>query len=309
MRTRMAWIGMSRIGMASSGWRRIFAAGLTAGMLSGCSQSDLKDYRPVDKAAHSGSSSSSATGHAIAPDGVVTTGTDPADRTAAKTNTGSSFNTDAEFMELPVSALAPLNVVDGASVAMLLKVAPGEKSAFGSKVAPGEAAPASTDNTVQPVSAASAAAAKPRTAELLIPEKTFQRDASSKALRVSFDDLDLLKVLNLEPVTEKGVGLMPDWLKGLNGQRIRLRGFMFPTFEAEGIERFVLARDNQICCFGRDPKVYDLVQVDLRSGKTTNYIPATRAFDVIGRFKIDMVSDDGKPYGLYYIEDAEIIDR
>ena len=84
---------------------------------------------------------------------------------------------------------------------------------------------------------------------------------------------------------------------------------MYPTYETEGIERFVLARDNQICCFGRDPKIYDLVQVDMKSGKTTNYIPATRAFDVVGTFRIKMLADEGKPYGLYLIEQAAVIDR
>ncbi len=264
--------------------------------LSGCGQSDLTDYRPIDKAAaHSGNRSSVAD-VANSPTGIAT-GADA--KTAKPIDSPDPGN---QFVELPVSALAPVNVVDGASVAMLLKVVPGEP-------VPTAAATAAANNVIQPASAASPSNAKPRTVELLVPDKTFQRDASSKALRVSFDDLDLLKVLNLEPVTEIGVGSMPAWLKGLDGQRIRIRGFMYPTFEAEGIERFVLARDNQICCFGRDPKVYDLVQVDMRSGKTTNYIPATRAFDVIGRFKIEVVAEDGKPYGLYYIEDAEIIDR
>ena len=274
----------------------VFATGLVALALPGCGQSDMRDYHPIDKtAAHSGNPSSvadianSPTGIAISADAKPAKPIDLPDP-------------DNQFAELPVSALVPVNVVDGASVAMLLKVVPGEP-------APTAAATAVANNAIQPVSATSPVNAKPRAVELLIPERSFQRDASSRALRVSFDDLDLLKVLNLEPVTEVGVGAMPAWLKGLDGQRIRIRGFMYPTFEAEGIERFVLARDNQICCFGRDPKVYDLVQVDMRSGKTTNYIPATRAFDVIGRFKIEMVAEDGKPYGLYYIEDAEIIDR
>lgn len=47
----------------------------------------------------------------------------------------------------------------------------------------------------------------------------------------------------------------------------------------------------------------------MRDGKTTNYIPATRAFDVVGTFRIKMLSEDGKPYGLYLIEQATVIDR
>ena len=277
-----------RVGMDSSTRSQIFPCGLlavTVGLaliLSGCGRVDLQDYRPVQKVSAIPSDSTSG-GDSTAQSNRIESGT-------------SSVLPDAAVSgDYSVSALAPVNVVDGASVSNLLKVVPGDVP------------PASH---VQPASATtSKPAEKTRTVELLIPDKSFQRDAASKAWRVSYDDLDLLKVLNLDPVTDNAVQLMPAWLKDLNGQRIRIRGFMFPTFEAEGIERFVLARDNQICCFGRDPKIYDLVEVNMRSGKTTNYIPATRAFDVIGRFKIEMVSEDGKPFGLYYIEDAEIIDR
>jgi hypothetical protein len=113
----------------------------------------------------------------------------------------------------------------------------------------------------------------------------------------------------MDPVVENAVDLMPDWQRSLDGKMVRLRGYMFPTFDTEGIEQFVLARDNQICCFGRDPKVYDLVQVNMKAGKSTNYIPATRAFDVVGKFHIDMQFQDGKPFGLYVIDHADVIDR
>lgn len=280
-----------RSGMVSWG-RNCLILGSVAATLTGCSSSDLSGYHPLEKS--SAKSTTSAAGQPDAGSPVQRTeATSVESSVVATPNVGESPEAD-----LPVSALRPLNVFDGASVATLLKTVPDAS------------APADPPSSIQPASAtASAPAEKPRVVELLVPEKTFQRDAKTKGLRVSYDDLDLLKVLNLDPVTENAVDLMPEWLKGLDGQQIRIRGFMFPTFEAEGLERFVLARDNQICCFGRDPKVYDLVQVDMRSGKTTNYIPATRAFDVIGRFKIEMVSVDGKPYGLYSIQDAEVIDR
>ena len=224
-------------------------------VIAGCSGADLSSYRPLEKSAAS-------------------------KKTATKNEDASPANAVVEE-QLAVSALGPVNVVDGASIASLMKATSVEK----------------------PV------AAEPRQIEVLIPEKTFRTDGASKALRVSYDDLDLLKVLNMEPVTIDAIDHMPAWLKGLNGQRIKIRGYMFPTFETEGIERFVLARDNQICCFGRDPKVYDLVQIDLKAGKTTRYIPATRAFDVVGRLKLEMVAADDKPFGLYFLEDAEVIDR
>jgi hypothetical protein len=256
----------------------------------GCSGSDLSGYRPLDKA---GGSKNGETLLATVPP----LNSDENNETA-KAVRENGLATPASDGELPpASALAPINVVDGANVGALLKVVPGEAISV--------VAPSTIGSPTTPPSTA----AQPHRVEVLIPDKTFRTDAASKALRVSYDDLDLLKVINMEPVTTDAVDHMPAWLKGLNGQRIKIRGFMYPTFETEGIERFVLARDNQICCFGRDPKIYDLVQIDLRGGKTTHYIPATRAFDVVGRLKIEMVAEGGQPFGLYFLEDAEVIDR
>ena len=206
--------------------------------------------------------------------------------------------TPQEVESFPASALAPLNVVDGADVRALMNVAKQEIRAVDANA-----------SSVNPLKATEAPVTEPHKIELLVKEKTFRKEAQTGALRVSFDDLDLLKVLNMEPVTDNAKELMPDWLLGLDGKKIRLRGFMYPTYDTEGIEKFVLARDNQICCFGRDPKVYDLVQVTMKAGKTTNYIPAVRAFDVVGIFQINMMSEEGKPYGLYFIDQAEVIDR
>ena len=36
--------------------------------------------------------------------------------------------------------------------------------------------------------------------ELLIPEKSFRRERGTDAVRISYDDIDLLKILNMEPV-------------------------------------------------------------------------------------------------------------
>jgi len=276
--------------------RLFVVANFVATVMSGCSASDLSGYRPVDKSeqrVESGDASGDNPGKTATESSEVQLGT---------TSISDVEQTAVGRLEsIPASALAPVNVIDGADVAMLLKVAPKEAASAAIAGNPTSLAPS---RGAQP-----AGVERPRVVELLIPERTFTADSASKALRVSYDDLDLLKVLNLEPVSANAVDLMPGWLKNLNGQRIKIRGFMYPTFESEGIERFVLARDNQICCFGRDPKVYDLVQVDMKSGTTTNYIPATRAFDVVGRFRIEMISEEGKPYGLYFIEDAEVVDR
>ena len=278
--------GTCRTGMAIG-----LSATLMMNSLIGCGESNLSGYRPAKE--HDAPASQ---------DPAVLTQESPWNSPQTTAGLEASLTPSEEEEEaLPVSALGPVNVVS--SVRALLNIPPSDPKIRQELITATPATPqvaASIPGSV---------ASPPNQIELLIQEKKFQTEPKTGALRVSFDDIDLLKVLNMEPVVENADELMPDWLKGLDGKTIRIRGFMYPTYDTEGIERFVLARDNQICCFGRDPKIYDLVQVDMKSGKTTNYIPATRAFDVVGTFRIKMLAEEGKPYGLYLIEQAVVIDR
>lgn len=152
-----------------------------------------------------------------------------------------------------------------------------------------------------------AVAEKPvREITLLVAENSFQAVGPERAVRVSYDDIDLLKVLNMEPVPVDCADYFPAWLKALDGQRIRIRGFMYPPFEATGLRGFVLARDNDICCFGRDPKRYDVIDVFMRKGVTTDYIQ-NRPFDVVGVFHIEPEAVRGQLIQLYVIDDATVI--
>ena len=143
--------------------------------------------------------------------------------------------------------------------------------------------------------------------ELLIPEKSFRRERGTDAVRISYDDIDLLKILNMEPVPPNAVDYFPEWLSALDGKRIRIRGWMFPTFVSEGLTSFTLARDNGICCFVRKPKIYDVIFVSLEKGQSSNYIDQ-RPFDVEGTFRIDNEGDGSELPRLYRIEDARVLD-
>jgi len=142
--------------------------------------------------------------------------------------------------------------------------------------------------------------------ELLVPRKRFLKERGTEALRVTYDDVDLLKVLNMEPVPANAQEFFPDWLQNLDGAVIRIRGFMYPTFLATGLTEFAMARDNGICCFVRQPKIYDIISVSLAEGETTDYI-ANRPFDVEGVFRIDPESDEGSLTRLYRIEQARVL--
>jgi len=139
--------------------------------------------------------------------------------------------------------------------------------------------------------------------------RTFAAEGPDGALRVNFDDLDLLKVLNMDPVTPDCVEQMPAWLKDLSGKKVRIRGFMKPGPLEENIPQFVLVRDQGLCCFGPKGKIYHLISTTLKKGTTTDYIEL-RPFDVQGTFRIGLLQlDDGTIFQLYYLDDAAIIQK
>lgn len=143
---------------------------------------------------------------------------------------------------------------------------------------------------------------------VLVPVRNFRKAPRSDALQVSYDDLDLLLVLNMgDPIPSDVVDMFPDWLKGLDGKRIRIRGFMYPQFTTR-LTGFVLTRDTGVCCFGPNPKVYYLIAVKLTEGTSVDYIPG-RPFDVEGTFHIQPVDDgEGNWLQMYSISDAKVIE-
>jgi len=142
----------------------------------------------------------------------------------------------------------------------------------------------------------------------LIPEKTFKVEGPEGAIRVSFDDIDMLKVLNADTVPLDVEQHLPSWLSGLNGKTVRIRGWMFPPNQETDLPAFLFVRDNQICCFGRKPMVYDKFGVRLREGMTTHYIQG-RPFDVVGQMAVKSRVIDGELFWLYLINDAVVIDK
>lgn len=194
---------------------------------------------------------------------------------------------------------------------------PASDSAASNNVALASAASASTDPDVGLMLVARGAgflaeavpvAPTAREIKLLIPHKSFRQEGRDRSWRVSFDDIDLLKVLNMDPVTPDAVEKMPEWLRSLAGRRVRIRGFMYPPNFEEGIRRFLLARDNQICCFGRNPKLYDIIEVTLKEGTDTRYIE-NRPFDVVGTLRMQAVGDANEIGGLYYLDEAEVFEK
>ena len=147
-----------------------------------------------------------------------------------------------------------------------------------------------------------------REIKLLIPDKSFDKDSKTGALRVTYDDIDLLRILNMDPIRLDADKYMPEWLASLDGRQIVLKGFMYPGWREEGIQSFLFTRDNGTCCFGPNAKIYDKIGVNLKAGQTTNLIVG-RPFEVVGTFAIEPQIEDDELNLLYHIQDAVVLDR
>ncbi len=121
----------------------------------------------------------------------------------------------------------------------------------------------------------------------LTPEKrpTDTAKSAQPTRNISFDSIkfpmekqELFKLTMLTPQ-----------VKALDGRRVKIRGFMLPSFVNRGLKYFVLVRDNQECCFGPGAALFDAIHIDLAEGVTAEYSYPPIAVE--GMFHIDPVEN------------------
>jgi len=118
---------------------------------------------------------------------------------------------------------------------------------------------------------------------------------------ISFDDIKL-------PL-EKGDPFTPDILpaavKALEQQRVRIRGYILPSFQQRGITQFVLVRDNMECCFGPGALLHDCVVVRMLPGRSADF--SIRPVAVTGTFRLEeLKGPDGKHLAVYALDGDEV---
>jgi hypothetical protein len=94
--------------------------------------------------------------------------------------------------------------------------------------------------------------------------------------------------------------MLPEVINALDGQPIRIRGFILPTPQKRGIKQFVLVRDNQECCFGPGAALFDCILVEMIEGETAEY--TIRPVAVTGKFHIqEFLGPDGRHLAIYHV--------
>ena len=61
---------------------------------------------------------------------------------------------------------------------------------------------------------------------------------------VTFDDVKF----EIEKNEDFSRQILTDKINNFEGKRIKIRGYIRPSFKQTGIEKFILVRDNQECC-------------------------------------------------------------
>ncbi len=93
--------------------------------------------------------------------------------------------------------------------------------------------------------------------------------------------------------------------KALDGKKIYLRGYIYPTNQSTGIKTFMLCRDNGTCCFGGQPKLTDMVEVKLQEPLTLDYTSSLHGVGGVFRVKSEGAGKLGTV--VYHIDNADVL--
>jgi hypothetical protein len=118
---------------------------------------------------------------------------------------------------------------------------------------------------------------------------------------ISFDDVKL-DIQKGDPFSRD---LLPKRVTALEHGRVRIRGYILPSFQQTGLTQFVLVRDNMECCFGPGAALHDCMVVRMVAGKTANF--SIRPVAVTGTFRVEELwGPDGKHLAIYALDGENV---
>jgi len=118
---------------------------------------------------------------------------------------------------------------------------------------------------------------------------------------ISFDDIKL----DLKKGEAYQQSKLTPVVKKLDGKPIRIRGYIYPSFQQKGLKQFVLVRDNLECCFGPKAALHDCILVEMAEGAATSYtvVPVS----VEGKFSVrELAGPDGNVLAIYHLDGKEV---
>lgn len=117
-------------------------------------------------------------------------------------------------------------------------------------------------------------------------------------LRISFADL--------QPTPDHPELPVPPAAQDLDGKKVFVKGYVYPDGQQYNIKQFVLVPDMGTCCFGGQPKLTDMIEVNLTDKNRVEY--SRRKRKLAGVMKVDTqlkpVTGVG---GVYYQLEADYV--
>jgi len=137
---------------------------------------------------------------------------------------------------------------------------------------------------------------------MLLPSVAVSQTVDKNRIKdISFDDVkfDIAKGAVFKRV------MLPKDVEALDGQLVRIRGYMLPSFQQSGIKKFVLVRDNMECCFGPGAAIYDCIIVEMQGSSSASF--SVRPIAVEGVFSVsEFKGPDGKHLAVYAIKGRNV---
>ena len=119
-------------------------------------------------------------------------------------------------------------------------------------------------------------------------------------------DYDRISFYELNPHPGHPANPVPDTARTLNGKKVFVKGYMHPGVQSFGeIKSFVLVPDMKTCCFGGQPKPWDMIEVRLK--EPVSYSRRPRKVCGVLTVNEDQRELPGNIIGGFYELDAEIV--
>jgi hypothetical protein len=112
----------------------------------------------------------------------------------------------------------------------------------------------------------------------------------------------------LQPDDEyAATALPPKGAQELDGQKVFIKGYMYPGSKREGIRQFLLVRHAGDCCFGGNPKLTDRIQIALDDAQGIRYTTWQVKLAGVLRIRSGAKAIDATAGGiLYHLEQAQV---
>jgi len=97
---------------------------------------------------------------------------------------------------------------------------------------------------------------------------------------------------------------VPDDIRGLDGKKIAVGGFMLPLKMEEGrVTEFILLKNQAMCCYGRPPNVNEWVHVKMSKGIKPSM---DETITILGILHVSEYKENSQMLGLYRLDGEKV---